>query len=166
MAYGIAGGIGIGVFSFLYEKQNFASFYVAARHDWANDVRYLTHGAESLGATATVSEGAKASAQAISEALADGRPCIVWVDAAALPYKAMPAFYSGMAPHLVVLYSIDEHAGAARVGDLSDEPIELSLDDLRAARTRVKKNMQRVMTLRAAGAAAPLDGLVCRGRAA
>ena len=33
MVYGIAGGIGIGVFAFLYEKANFASFYVAARND-------------------------------------------------------------------------------------------------------------------------------------
>lgn len=124
MLYGIAGGIGIGMFSFVYEKENFASFYVAARHDWANDVRYLTRAAERVGATATISEGVKQSAQAIAKAFAERQPGIAWVDASALPYTAMPAFYSGMASHLVVVYAMDEASGTARIGDLTDEPIE------------------------------------------
>jgi hypothetical protein len=32
MLFGIAGGIGIGVFSFYYEKEGFASFFAAGRH--------------------------------------------------------------------------------------------------------------------------------------
>jgi len=163
MVYGVAGGIGIGVFSFLYEKENFASFYVAARHDWANDVRYLTNGARSLGAEATVAEGAKSTPQAITGALAADRPCVLWVDAASLPYKAMPSFYSGMASHLVVLHSIDDQEGTARIADLSDEPIDLPLQVLGAARTRVKKDKQRVLTLEATGKVPPLDAMVRAG---
>src|SRR3989442_1556648 len=34
MLFGIAGGIGIGMFSFYYEKADFASFFVAGRHLW------------------------------------------------------------------------------------------------------------------------------------
>jgi hypothetical protein len=166
MVYGIAGGIGIGVFSFLYEKVNFASFYVAARHDWANDVRYLTNGARSFGAEATVTEGAKATAQAIATALEGNQPCVIWLDAASLPYKAMPAFYSGMASHLVVLHGIDARAGTARITDLSDEPIEIALDVLNAARSRVKKDKQRVLTLRAVGKVPLLDTPVRGGLAA
>jgi hypothetical protein len=164
MVYGIAGGIGIGVFSFLYEKENFASFYVAARHDWANDVRYLTRGAASFGADAAVTEGAKATSQAIAKSLGDGQPCIVWVDAASLPYKAMPAFYSGMASHLVVLHAMEERS--ARIADLTDEPIELPLDVLSSARTRVKKDKQRVMTVRPGTSVPPLDSIVRGGLAA
>ena len=163
MVYGIAGGIGIGVFSFLYEKENFASFYVAARHDWARDVRYLTDGAERFGAKATVAEGAKPAAAAVSKSLVDNQPCVVWLDAAALPYKAMPAFYAGMSPHLVVLYSIDEDGRIARIGDLTDEPIEIPLDVLTSARTRIKKDKQRVMTLGAARKLPPLKTLVRAG---
>ena len=59
MLFGIAGGVGIGMFSFLYEKANFASFYVAGRNDWADDVRYLTRAAERLGAKPAIVEGVK-----------------------------------------------------------------------------------------------------------
>ena len=149
MVYGIAGGIGIGMFAFLYEKENFASFYVAGRHDWANDVRYLTRGVDRFGGEATVREGVKPSAQGIATAFSEGQPCILWLDAAALPYKAMPPFYSGMASHLVVLYAIDEAGATARIGDLSDETIEIPLDVLSAARGRIRKDKHRVMSMRA-----------------
>ena len=165
MVHGIAGGIGIGVFAFLYEKENFASFYVAARHDWANDVRYLTRATERFGGEATIAEGVKPSAQAIASARAASQPCILWLDAASLPYKAMPQFYSGMAGHVVVLYDIDEAAATARIADLSDEPIEIPLDVLAAARSRIKKDKQRVMSLHA-GNLPPLDGMVQDGLAA
>lgn len=163
MVYGVAGGIGIGVFSFLYEKENFASFYVAARNDWANDVRYLTRAAERFGARVDVTEGAKPTAAAVAKALGNAQPCIVWVDAAALPYKAMPPFYAGMASHIVVLYSIDEAAGTARIGDLSDEPIEIPLDVLDAARARIKKDKRRMMTLEPAENVPPLETQVRNG---
>jgi len=149
LVYGIAGGIGIGMFAFLYEKENFASFYVAGRHDWANDVRYLTRGIERFGGSTTVSEGVKPSAQGIAKALAESQPSIIWLDAAALPYKAMPPFYSGLASHLVVLYTIDEAGGTARIGDLSDEPIAIPIDVLTAARGRIKKDKHRAMWMRA-----------------
>ena len=165
MLFGIAGGIGIGVFSFLYEKQDFASFYVAGRHDWANDVRYLTHGAERVGAGASVVEmgGVKPAAQALAKALAGGQPCIAWLDAATLPYKAMPAFYVGMANHMVVVYDIDEGAGVAHVGDLSDEPIPVRLEVLAAARGRIKKDKNRLLSVTAGVKTPSLDAMVHGG---
>jgi hypothetical protein len=149
MLFGIAGGIGVGMFSFLYEKENFASFFVAGRNDWANDVRYLTRATERLGADAQVAEGVKPSTQAISSALEEEQPCIVWLDAAGLPYKSMPKMYSGMASHVVVLYAVDEASKTARIGDLSDDPIDIPLEVLVAARGRIKKDKNRVMTVRA-----------------
>lgn len=165
MLFGIAGGIGIGVFSFLYEKQDFASFYVASRHDWANDVRYLTRGAERVGAGASVVEmgGVKPAAQALAKLLADGQPCIAWLDAATLPYRAMPAFYVGMANHMVVVYDIDETAGVARVGDLSDESIPVPLEMLAAARGRIKKDKNRLLSVTVGEKTPPLDAMVHGG---
>ena len=165
--FGIGGGIGIGVFSFLYEKQDFASFYIASRHDWANDVRYLTRAAERVGAEVSIAEasGVKPAAQALSKALAAGQPCIAWVDAAALPYKAMPEFYSGMASHMVVVYEIDETSGLARIGDLSDDPIELPLSVLAAARGRIKKDKHRLLSVRPIAKTPSLDVMVRAGLA-
>ena len=162
MLFGIAGGIGIGIFSFVYEKENFASFYVAGRHDWANDAAYLTRAAERLGSTALIAEGVKPSAQAITASLAEQQPCIAWVDAAGLPYKAMPAMYSGMASHVVVLYGVDDATSTAHIGDLSDDPIEIPLDVFVAARARIKKDKHRVMRLRP-GTVPPLATLVRGG---
>ena len=165
MLFGVAGGIGIGLFAFLYEKQDFASFYIAGRHDWANEVRYLTRAAERVGAETSIAEasGVKPAAQALSRALAEGQPCIAWLDAAALPYKAMPQFYAGMANHTVVVYEVDETAGTARIGDLSDEPIEVPLSVLAAARRRIKKDKNRLLSLRPAASVPSLDMLVRAG---
>jgi butirosin biosynthesis protein H-like/uncharacterized protein DUF4872 len=163
MLFGVAGGIGIGMFSFLYEKANFASFYVAGRHDWADDARYLTRAAERLGADTSIVEGVRPSSQAIAQSLAAGQPCIVWLDAAGLPYKAMPAMLSGMASHVVVLYGIDDGSQTARIGDLSDDAIEIPSDVLAAARARIKKDKNRVMTVRTVAATPPLDTLIHAG---
>jgi len=165
MLFGVAGGIGIGVFSFLYEKHDFASFYVAGRHDWANEVRYLTRAAERVGAETSVAEasGAKPASQALAKALAGGQPCIAWLDAAALPYKAMPQFFAGMANHMVVVYDVDEKADTAHIGDLSDDPIEVPLSVLAAARGRIKKDKNRVLSVQATAKISPLDYLVRAG---
>src|SRR5687768_7819912 len=56
-------------------------------------------------------------------------------------------------------------AAAATIGDLSGEPIEIPLDVLRAARSRIKKDKQRVLSLRA-GSLPPLDAMVRDGLAA
>src|SRR5262249_58634989 len=54
--FGLAGGLGVGVFSFLYEKQDFASFFVAGRHLLHDDLAYLRRACERLGAGVTVCE--------------------------------------------------------------------------------------------------------------
>src|SRR6266542_735358 len=40
MLFGIAGGIGIGLFSFYYQKEDVASFFIAGRHQWHYDLDY------------------------------------------------------------------------------------------------------------------------------
>ena len=167
MLFGIAGGIGIGVFAFLYEKEDFASFYLAGRHDWANEVRYLTSAAERVGAVPAITEhgGANQAAVALKSALAGGQPCIAWLDAAMLPYKAMPSFYVGMANHMVVVYDVDESVGVAHVGDLSDEPIDVPLDALAAARGRVKKTRNRLLSMAETTRVTSLDAMVRAGLA-
>src|SRR5437660_11796353 len=54
MLFGIAGGIGIGVFAFLYEKADFASFFLAGRHRWHDSLTYLRHACQRLGVAPVV----------------------------------------------------------------------------------------------------------------
>ena len=72
MLFGIAGGIGIGVFAFYYEREGFASFFIAGRHRWQDDEGYLKSACDRLGVTPIVQEsgGAKAAAPALQAAVA------------------------------------------------------------------------------------------------
>jgi hypothetical protein len=164
MFFGIAGGIGIGACSFFYLKANFASFFLAGRHYWMDDLHYLTEAAKRFGLEPQVREatGAKAAEKHLREALAEG-PCVAWVDAAHLPHRAMPAHCSGSGYHVVTVYRIDD--GSALIGDLAERPIAIPLADLAVARARIKKFKNRLMTLPSSAAAPNLKELVRAGLA-
>jgi len=149
MLFGIAGGIGIGVFAFYYEKDDFASFFIAGRHRWQDDEGYLTRACDRLGVAPTVREdgGAKAATAALEAALAGGRPVIAWVDAGSLPHRAMPEAWRGGGYHVVTVHGIDEATGTAWIGDLADDLVPIALADLAAARARTKKQKHRLLTI-------------------
>src|SRR5262245_15749582 len=56
MLFGIAGGIGVGVFSFFYEREDVATFFIAGRHQWHDDLAYLNDALARLGITAVIQE--------------------------------------------------------------------------------------------------------------
>lgn len=145
--FAAAGGIGAGVFSFLYEKEDFVSLYVAGRHKWYDELDYLKSAAVRVGARPVVKEAAAATAglKQLREALDGGRPVIAWVDAAHLPHRKLPPEASGGAYHLITIYAID--GDVALIGDLAPEPIELSLHDLAQARGRIRKQKHRLLWL-------------------
>lgn len=165
MLFGIAGGIGIGVFSFYYEREDIATFFVGGRHHWYDDRRYLVEALERLGMTPLVREtgGAKAATAQLRVTLAEHGPCIAWVDSSALPQRAAPGALSGAGYHVVTVYQVDDVSGSAVIGDLTDEPITIPLDGLAEARGRIKKDRYRLLSLGAAGATPPLEDLVNAG---
>jgi hypothetical protein len=156
MLFGIAGGVGAGVFSFVYEQADFASFFVAGRHNWQDDLAYLRDACERLGLTPVVEESgsAKAAESQLRKVLADA-PCVAWVDMAHLPHRALPSAFSGAGYHVIVVYRIDDASGTALIGDLADEPVTIPLDDLAKARARIKKQKNRLLSV--AGVAKPRE---------
>lgn len=155
MVFGLGGGIGAGMFAFRYEKENFSSFYLAGRHLWDDDVAWFERAVKRFGANSRVREagGARQAERDLREALASG-PAAVWVDAGSLPYRAMPAEWSGGGYHVLTVYEIDDAANAAIVGDLTDDPIPVPLADLAVARARIRKQRNRVLTI---GSAETID---------
>ncbi len=149
MLFGLAGGLGIGVFSFFYEKENFASFFIAGRHQWHDDEAYLKAALARFGLQTVVQEsgGAKTAAQQLRTLLEQHGPCVAWVDMAGLPHRALPAQYSGGGYHVVMVYRVNEAEGTALIGDLTDAPISIPLDALAAARMRIKKQKNRLLAL-------------------
>ena len=153
LTFCLAGGIGAGVFAFVYEKEDFASLFLAGRHSWHDEKAYLTHAAERLGMSLVVKEagGAGPAEKQLDAALAEGRPVIAWVDAAHLPHRAMPGWTSGSAYHLVTIHAAD--AAHALIGDLADDPVSLTRAELLAARGRIKKDKFRLAWLTGAAPA-------------
>jgi hypothetical protein len=149
MVFGIAGGIGIGVAEFRYEKEDFSSFYIAGRHMWQDDAGYLRAAFARFGIEPVVREtsGAKAADKQLREAIADGAPAIAWVDMTHLPHRGLPSQFSGGGYHLVTVYEIDDKAGSAWIGDLTDKPIAISLADLATARGRIKSFKNRLLSI-------------------
>ncbi|MGE0886576.1 MAG: DUF4872 domain-containing protein [Blastocatellales bacterium] len=147
MLFGLAGGIGIGVFAFYYQKEDHASFFLAGRHQWHDDAAYLDEALQRFGFKTVIQEtaGTKAAEQQLRSAL-DVGPCIIWVDMAELPHRAMPKEFSGGGYHIVVVYRINED-NTALIGDLTDAPISISLADLARSRARIKKQKHRLLSL-------------------
>ena len=87
MVFGIAGGIGAGVFAFRYEKEDFSSFFVAGRHLWEADLIYLQRAAGRFGAETQTQEatGAQKGLLQLKELLQAAGPVIAWVDLADAP---------------------------------------------------------------------------------
>jgi hypothetical protein len=156
MVFGIAGGIGAGVFAFRYEKEDFSSFYIAGLHLWQDNVAYAKNACERVGLAPVIQEssGGKSAEKQLLAAL-DAGPVLAWVDMAHLPHRALPQELSGMVYHLVTVYDADPAAGIAHVGDLADDPIEIPLAALAEARGRIKSQKHRLLSV--SGPNRPLD---------
>jgi hypothetical protein len=167
MTFGIAGGIGVGLFSFVYEKENFASFHLAGRHLWHDYEVYLTRAAQRCGAEVVVREssGIKPALASLRALLDEFGVCVAWVDAVHLPHRGhvVGPMDEGGAYHVVTVYGIDDAAGTATIGDLADDPITIPLDALGVARSRIKKDKNRVLAVRAPKKTASLADVVGDG---
>jgi hypothetical protein len=156
MVFGIAGGIGAGMFSFHYVKENFSSFFVAGRHLWHDNTAWALAAVKRLGLMALVKEssGAKPGEKHLRELLLGGRPVMVWLTLRGKMY------------HVATVHSIDDAAGVAWLGDLADEPIPLPLPELAEARGRVKKDKNRLLALEPSSTTPDLRAVVHGGIAA
>jgi len=164
MAFGIAGGVGIGVASFRYEKEDFSSFFLAGRHLWYDDLSYLQNAIKAIGLDGAVHESGsvKAAEKQLRAVLANG-PCVAWVDMALLPHRGLPPAFSGGGYHVMPLYRIDDDAHTVIAGDLTDQPLAIPLADLAAARARIKKQANRLLTVRPANIKVDLAELIRHG---
>ena len=164
MLLGIAGGIGAGVFSFRYEKEDFSSFFAAGRHSWHDNLAFMQGCLQRLGVECRVweSTSAKKGWEQLREALEYG-PVAAWVDMANLPYHGMPQSFSGGGYHLLVVQSLDEQREIAVVSDLMDEPLEVAFADLERARMRIRKDRQRLLAIAKTKGKADLDMAVREG---
>jgi hypothetical protein len=168
MLFGIAGGVGAGVFAFRYEKEDFSSFFVAGRHLWQDDLAYLRTACDRMGVQVQVQEtgGAKTAEKQLRDALAHSAPLVAWVDMAALPRHVSPLCVAGGQYHVITIYGVDDANSVAIIGDLADASDRISLESLSRARSRIKKQKNRLLWVTAAPDSFDLTKAVAGGIAA
>ena len=87
----------------------------------------------------------KTAAKQLGDALAAGGPVLAWVASAHLPYRGLPDYWSGGDYHVVTVYRLDETG--ALIGDLLDDPVEITAAELATSRARIKEQKHRIMTV-------------------
>jgi hypothetical protein len=146
MLFGIAGGIGIGVMTFYYEKADTATFFLGGRHHWYDEQAYLTDTLEAFEIEPVIREttGARTAEKQLQEMLADYGPCAAWVE----NYRVL------------TVYSVDAENGAASIGDLTDEPAIVPIADLTKRRLVVKQQKCRLLGIPPSAGKRDLKALV------
>jgi hypothetical protein len=165
LAFVVGGGVGIGMFQFVYEKDDFASFFVGGGHRWDDSVGFLDRAARRLGLEPRVVEsgGTRQAAAQLEAAVASG-PAIAWVDLAELGTRGHPAEWSGGGYHVLVVYGREDSTEAWLVGDLAADPVAIPADALARARARIAKQRNRLMSVgRAGGEPADVRAAVASG---
>jgi hypothetical protein len=149
LVFGLAGGIGAGVFAFLYEREDVATFFIGGRHLWQDDVAWFEGAARRLEVPTEILEtGGRKQAQAqLHRALSHGHPVVAWVDKALLPHRGLPAWMAGGGYHVVTVHGVDESEGTVQLGDLGDELVTVPMDTFADARARIGKQRHRLLRL-------------------
>ena len=145
MLFGIGGGVGCGVFQFVYEKNDFSSFYLAGRCHWDDSLAWHRGVADRLGLECEVFEsgGKRAAAKTLGQWLDRGRPVIAWVDAGSLPYRGLGGFLEGGGYHTLSVY--EEADGLFWLGDLAPDPVGIEPGLLTESRARIRKHRNRLL---------------------
>ncbi len=81
------------------------------------------------------------------EVLDAGQPAIVWADAFSLPYNSFDQAEGGWGSFPIVVYGHDERRERVSIADRSAVPLTVTPAELATARSRVKQDRQRVLTI-------------------
>ncbi|MBI3449019.1 MAG: DUF4872 domain-containing protein [Acidobacteria bacterium] len=138
MLLGIGGGIGCGYFLFETGGSTFVS--VGTRHLWQSTKADFIQGiCGRLGCRVTTKEasGHRAAEENLHEALLGGRPAVVWLGQASLPWHGLPIEWLKLHVYCIVVYGFDEKAGRYLVADRSRKPFTIDAKELAAARPAV-----------------------------
>jgi hypothetical protein len=146
MLLGLGGGVGVIYFTFDFDEMR--TMYVGTR-----DVRkagipgYAQWAAERIGARVNIQEsgGVRAAESNLRNALADGKPAMVWLDMASLSYSGLPPEMIKYFEHIAVVYGLDDET--AYMGDRAKVGLTIPARELAAARSAITMQKNRIMTI-------------------
>lgn len=141
---GISGGVAFGYFTFHYEGYD-PQVNLLTRNTFEPMDTILSRLAIPHEVFGTSS--AKKARQTLIETIEQGSVPIVWPDMFMLPYNTLKHDDNNWATLPVIVFGYDPAANQARLADRSFVPLTVTVEELDAARARVKKDKHRLMTL-------------------
>jgi hypothetical protein len=141
---GVSGGAVMGYFSFAY--QGYDPHVALLTRNTFDPLETLL---QRLGVPQTVRQTASPDRAAANlvDSLENGLPALVWADVFSLPYNATPDDQEMWIMMPIVVYGLDEAQDQAWIADRARVPLGITPGELAAARSRVKKNKHRLVTL-------------------
>jgi hypothetical protein len=152
LVFGIAGAIGAG-YSFCPSVIRYgggSGIWVVGRHKaYATGADWYQGACDRLGVKTRVTEtgGPGKAYENLKAEIDAGRPAVVWVSRARLPFLGSPINACDLWMHEFVVFGLDESKGVAIGSDRSAVPVTISLDDLAAARRGVCSHKNRTLTI-------------------
>ena len=141
---GVSGGIVLGYFTFLYEGYD-PQCNILTRNTFDPLDKMLSR----LGVVQYVEHTAKTErAEAILiDTLEGGQPAIVWADMWSLPYNALPRDEGMWGAMPLVVFGCEPDEETVSIADRAAVPLTVTTAELAAARGRIKKIKNRLLTL-------------------
>jgi hypothetical protein len=141
---GISGGIVMGYFTFLYEGYD-PQCNILTRNTFDPLDKMLSR----LGVVQALEHTAKPErAEAILiDTLEGGQPAIVWADMWSLPYNALPRDEGMWGAFPLLVYGYEPGEETVYIADRARVPLTITPAELAAARSRIKKIKNRLLTL-------------------
>jgi hypothetical protein len=141
---GVSGGIVMGYFTFLYEGYD-PQCNILTRNTFDPLDKMLSR----LGVVQVLEQTAKPErAEAtLIDTLEGGQPAIVWADMWSLPYNALPRDEGMWGAFPLLVYGYEPGEDTAYIADRAEVPLTVTTAELAAARGRIKKIKNRLLTL-------------------
>jgi hypothetical protein len=141
---GVSGGIVMGYFTFLYQGHD-PQCNILTRNTFDPLDKMLSR----LGIVQYLEQTAKPerAESILVDTLEGGQPAIVWADMWSLPYNALPWDEGMWGAFPLVVYGYEPEEDRVLIADRAGVPLAVTIEVFTAARSRIKKIKNRLLTL-------------------
>lgn len=144
LLYGISGGAVMGYFSFAYEGYD-PHVVILTRNTFDPWDRLLSR----LGIVQEIKQTTNAAKAVtnLTQTLEDGLAPMVWADVCSMPYNVNYFVEGFWHMYPLIVYSYEPVRDSVKIADRARAPLEITVEQLAAARAKVKKADHRIVTL-------------------
>lgn len=149
MLFGIAGGLGACYILWEFKEYSRPAIVFGWQHQFNYPVRYVENLCKRIGVTSEFHEtgGMKKAGQTLHDALAAGRPAILWLERELLDYYNRDPGDTGWFSWVVTACGYDAEADAFTIDDTGAVPFTVPSASLTAARQRIPSFKNRLLLL-------------------